>query len=79
MKLLCIQGRFLKTNDSPLYCFFNTGNSEMNQTQKYSNFLHIYCDANHARYISDMWYVTSTSHLFNSTIKDLRHKKQYDT
>ena len=59
-----------KTNKSPLQCFFNTSSADINQTQEYSNFLHTYCDVDHAGYLRDRLSVNSTSHLFNGTIID---------
>ena len=40
------------------------------KNQEYSNFLHIYCDADHARNISDKHSVTTTVYLFNCILID---------
>ena len=44
--------------------------------KEYTKFLHIYCDADHARDIDDRLSVTSTVHIFNITLIDLCTKKQ---
>ena len=49
------------------------------QKKEYSNFLHTYCDADHARDLSDRLSVTSTGHLFNGTIIGWCNKKQSET
>ena len=54
--------------ESPPQCYFKLGDAEINKTKEYSNFLHTYCDADHARDISDRCSVTSTVHLLNGTI-----------
>ena len=58
---------FLKTNEIPHQCFFKADDAGINKKQEYSNFLHTYCDEDHARYLSDRLSVTSTAHLFNGT------------
>ena len=68
-----------KLNNSPLQCFFRYYKSEINQTQKYSHFLHAYFDEDHARDINYRFSVTSNNRLFNGTIVDWCYKKQIET
>ena len=67
--------KLFKVNDSSNQCFFKSGSAYIKQNQEYSNFLHTYCESDHARYISDRCYVTSTVNLFNGTIIDWRTNK----
>ena len=46
-----------------------------NKNKEYSNFLHIYFDADHAMDISYRRSVTSTFHFFNGTLIDWCAKK----
>ena len=71
--------KIFKNNESPLQCLFKSGKADINQTQKYSNFLHTYFDADHTRNITDRQSVTSTTHIFNSTIVNCCSKKQTKT
>ena len=57
-----------KSNESLYQYFFKAVSSEINKTQEYSNFLHTYCDADHARDLSDRLSFNSTYNLFNGTI-----------
>ena len=66
-------------NESPHQCFFKAGDVEINKNQEYSNFLHTYCDSDHARDISDRRSVASTAHLFNGTVIGCSPNKQPDT
>ena len=68
-----------KTEKSPHQCYFKAGYSEIIKNKEYSNFLHTYCDENHAKDISDRRSVTSTVHLFNGTVIDWYAKKQSET
>ena len=68
--------KVFEVNDIPLRCFFKPGKAEINQIQQYSSFLHAYCDANHARDLTDSLSVTSNYHLFNGTIATSCFKKQ---
>ena len=68
-----------KTEESSHQCYFKEGYAEMSKNEEYSNFLHTYCDADHERDISDRRSVTSSFHLFNSTIIDWCAKKQSET
>ena len=56
-----------KLNEIPHQCLFKAGISEINETQEYFDFLHTYCDANHARYLTDRCAITSTDQLFDRT------------
>ena len=49
------------------------------ETQYHPKLLHIYCDADHERYLSDRGSITSTTHLFNDTIIDQCSNSQYET
>ena len=64
------RNKFLKTNEIPLQCFYKSGDAEINKNQEYSNLIHIYYDAYHARYLSDRRSVTLTVHLLNDTFID---------
>ena len=79
MNLSCIQGKIFKANKSLLQCFFKSGKYGIKQTQKYSNFLHTYFCAGHARGVADRHAVTSTAHIFNGAIIYWCSKKQTET
>ena len=64
-----------RTEESPHQCYFKSGDAEIRKTKEYSNFLHTYCYADHARDISDRHSVTYIVHLFNGTILDWCSKK----
>ena len=59
--------------------FFQIRRCRNIKKQEYYKFLHIYCDADHARDISGRRSFTSTAHLINDTIIDLFSKKKYET
>ena len=67
------------TEESTHKCYFKAGDAEISKNKEYSNLLHTYCDADHERDISDRHSVTSSFHLFNSTIIDWCAKKQSET
>ena len=67
------------TEDTLHQCYFKSGNTEISKNKEYFNFLHAYCDSDHAIYIFDRLLVTSTVHIFNGTIMDWCDKKQYGT
>ena len=79
MNLSCIQVTMSFFYYSFLWCFFKSGKAEINQIQKYSNFLHTYCNAEYARYITDWLSVESTACLFNDTIFKWCSKKHTKT
>ena len=68
-----------KKKESQHQCFFKEGGAEINKNKECSNFLHTYCDAYNGRDLSDRRSVTSTAHLFNSTIIDWCARKKSDT
>ena len=67
--------KFFKTNKIPHQLFSKVGDEDINKNQEYSNFLHKYCDADHARNIYGRRSVTSTVHLSDGTIIDWCAKK----
>ena len=67
-----------KTEDIPHQCYFKAGDPEIRKTKEYSNFLHTYFDADHARDISDRRSITFTFHLLNDTMTDCCAKKKYE-
>ena len=66
--IMYLRKNIFKLNERPVQCFFKACSAEINQPQKYFNFLNTYCDADHARNISYRLSVTSPYHLFNVTI-----------
>ena len=58
--------------------YFKAGDAEIRKNKEYYNFLHIYCNTDYSRYISDRRLVTSTFHLLNGTLIDWFSKKQYE-
>ena len=77
------RNKFHRTEKIPHQCYFKAGDAEIRKNMKYSNFLHTYCAAGHAIYISDRHSVTSTINIFNVTIKDwfdknsLKHQEAF--
>ena len=45
--------KIYKTKETPHQYYFKAGYSKINKTKEYSNFLHTYCDVDHARDIVD--------------------------
>ena len=62
------RNNIFKTNEILLKCFFESVNTQINQTKKYYKFLHKHCNGDHARDIIESHSVTSTSHPSNGTI-----------
>ena len=58
--------------------FLQSCRYRINKNKEYSNFLHTYCYANHARDIFDRRSVKSTVHLFNGTLIYWHSKKHYE-
>ena len=50
--------------------YFKVGDAEIRKTKEYSNFLHTYCDEDHAKDIYDGRSFASTVHLWNGAIID---------
>ena len=50
--------KMFKTNDIPHQCFLKGDNSEINKNNEYSNFIHIYCDADNSIDLSERNFVT---------------------
>ena len=78
-KLIMYSRKKFRANDSPHKCFFKAYSTEINKNQEYPKFLHTYCDAYHAQYISNRRSVTSTAHIFNVTVVDWCKSKQSET
>ena len=75
----CTQERkFIKLKKSPTNI---TSKQEIQKSknQEYSNFLHTYCDADHARDLADRLSVTSAFHILNGTLIDWCSKKKSKT
>ena len=70
---------FYKNHESLQTYYFKAGDVEINKNKESSNFLHTYCDADHAKYLADRRSVTSTVHLFNGNFIDWCAMKQYGT
>ena len=71
--------KFYKNHEISHQCLFKAGDAEINKNQEQSNFLHTYCDADHARYIYRRLSVTSTVYLFNETLIYWFSNKQSET
>ena len=79
MNTSCTQYFSYKTGKIPHKCYFKAGDAKNIKNKEYSNFLHTYCDADHARDISHRRLVTSTVHLFNVTPIDWCARKKSET
>ena len=75
----CIKVKISSKLTRILFNVYSNQARMISSKQKYSIFLHTYCDADHARDLTDMRSVTSTSHLFNGTIVNWCFKKQTKT
>ena len=68
-----------KTKEIPHKCYFKAGDADISKNKEYSNFLHIYFDANNFRDIDDRCSVKSTVHIFNGNLIDWCANKQSET
>ena len=46
------KNKIYKTYEITHQCYFKEGDAEINKNKEYSNLLHTYCDADHARYLA---------------------------
>ena len=68
-----------KNNESPLQCFFKSFKAKINQTQQCTNFIHMYCDVDHERDLTDRRSVKYNNCLFNVNITKSCSRKQIET
>ena len=71
--------KIYKTEETPHQWYFKAGDTKINKNKEYSNFLHTYCDADHAIDTSDRISFTSTVHILNGTLIAWCNKKQSET
>ena len=67
--------KIFKLNEILHQYFFGLVSAEINKTQEYCNFLHTYCDTDHARDICDRISIMSIDHLFSVTFIDWFYKE----
>ena len=62
------RNNIFKLNESSNQYFFKAGTININEIQKYSNFLHTHCNKYNAVDITNRRSLTSTTYLFNVTV-----------